>query len=136
MRRIATVFCVTFVLNAIWENLHSPLYDNYKGGEITEFILLRASLFDALVISAVVLPFLYLSILKNKSWLIIFVGTIVAVFNEWYGLSTARWTYNDLMPILPVLEIGLTPAIQLGVLGYASLRLQEYIFSRYSSSRR
>lgn len=97
------------------------------GGKITEFILLRASLFDALVISVVVLPFLFLPFLKNKSWLIILLGTAVAIFNEWYGLNTARWAYNSLMPTIPLINVGFTPAIQLGILGYISYRVQEYV---------
>lgn len=134
MRRIVTVFLIAFVLNALWENLHSLLYDNYMRGVITEFILLRASLFDALVISVIVLPFLFLPLLKNKSWLIVVVGTIIAIFNEWYGLSTARWAYNSLMPIIPLIHVGLTPAIQLGILGYLSFRFESYISSRRLSS--
>ncbi|MFA6608614.1 MAG: hypothetical protein WCT07_01750 [Candidatus Paceibacterota bacterium] len=127
MRKIAIIFFTAFVLNAIWENLHSLLYDNYMGGKITEFILLRASLFDALVISVIVLPFFFLSFLKDKSWLIILLGTTVAIFNEWFGLNTARWAYNSLMPIIPLINVGFTPAIQLGILGYVSYRIQEYV---------
>ncbi|MDO8729325.1 MAG: hypothetical protein Q7K26_05600 [bacterium] len=97
------------------------------GGKITEFILIRASLFDAILITTVVLPFIFISSLKDKSWLIIVIGIVVAIFNEWYGLSTGRWAYNSLMPIVPILKVGLTPMLQLGVLGYLSYKFQEHI---------
>jgi hypothetical protein len=96
------------------------------GGEITEFILVRAALFDAVIITIILTPFIFLKSLNNKSYLIIIIGIIIAILNEWYGLSTARWAYNNAMPILPILEVGLTPALQLGVLGYISYRLSRY----------
>lgn len=125
MKKIIFIFSTAFVLNAIWENLHSYLYDNYMGGKITEFILLRASLFDALLITLISLPFLYLYFLKDKSWLILVLGTIIAILNEWYGLNTSRWAYNALMPIIPILETGITPTIQLGLLGYITFKISE-----------
>ncbi len=97
------------------------------GGKITEFVLIRASLFDAILIVIILVPFIYLSALKNKSWLIIVIGVIIAIFNEWYGLSTGRWVYNSFMPILPIIKIGLTPTLQLGILGYFSFKIGEYL---------
>lgn len=135
MKRLITIFLLAFVLNLLWENLHSVLYSNYKGGEITEFILARASLFDAFLITLILIPFVYLIALKNKSWLIIVVGTIIAVINEWYGLSTSRWMYNSLMPILPIINVGLSPTLQLGLLGYISFKIQEKVFSKDSSTQ-
>jgi hypothetical protein len=127
MKKLITIFFLAFVLNLLWENLHSFLYSNYKGGEITEFILMRASLFDAVVITLILMPFIYLPILKNKNWLIMFIGIVIAVFNEWYGLSTSRWVYSSLMPILPIVNVGLTPTLQLGLLGYLVFKIQAYI---------
>lgn len=130
MKKLTIIFLLAFLFNVIWENLHSVLYSNYMGGKITEFILIRASLFDALVITIILLPFLYFKILKNKSWLIIVVGVIVAALNEYYGLTTNRWAYNSLMPILPIIKMGLTPIIQLGILGYFSYKVEKYISKR------
>lgn len=127
MKRFASIFVVALVLNFIWENAHSVLYTAYKGGEITELILFRASLFDAFVITLFVAPFIFSKSTKYTGLLIFIIGTIVAIFNEWYGLNTARWAYNSLMPIIPLFHVGLTPAIQLGILGYATYGLQRYI---------
>ncbi|VAW31866.1 hypothetical protein MNBD_CPR01-31 [hydrothermal vent metagenome] len=113
-------------MNFIWENLHSFLYLNYKGGEITQFILLRASLFDALLIAIISLPFLYFEFLKNKAWLIFIIGIAVAIFNEWYGLSTLRWIYSSNMPIIPIIKTGLTPTLQIGLLGYISFKITTF----------
>ncbi len=120
MKRLLQIFLTALVLNAIWENLHSYLYAAYKGGEVTQFILLRASVFDALLITLIALPFLYSNVLKRHSWLIVLFGLCVATINEWYGLSTGRWEYNVHMPIVPILGVGLTPFLQLGILGFCS----------------
>lgn len=127
MKKIFVIFTVSFALNLLWENLHSLLYDNYMGGEITEFILLRATLADAVMISVLSLPFLFKPFFKRRAWIIIIAGFVLAVGIEWYALSTHRWAYNALMPIIPVLGVGITPAIQLGLLGYMSLKIHEYV---------
>jgi hypothetical protein len=129
MKRVFSIFIISFILNAIWENLHSVLYANYVGSKITEFILMRATLVDAIIVTIIVLPFLFLPHLKNKSWLIILAGIVVSIFIEYWGLGTGRWAYNSLMPIIPFLGIGLTPTIQLGLLGYVSFKIEEYISS-------
>ncbi len=129
MKRIFFIFTTSFILNAVWENLHSLLYANYMGRKITELILLKATLADAVIITIIALPFLFYPALKKHSWAIVPLGFIISIVIEYYALSTGRWMYNSLMPIIPLLGVGLTPTIQLGLLGYLSFKSQEYIFS-------
>jgi len=126
-KKVLIIFIVSFVLNFIWENFHSLLYSNYMSGKITEFILFRATLGDAVMISVLSLPFLFVPLLKKHSWLIIVVGFILSVAIEHYALLVGRWSYNDLMPIIPFLSVGVTPAIQLGLLGYISLKISDKV---------
>jgi len=51
MKKVSLIFILSFFLNLIWENLHSYFYTVYMGGEITETILLRASIADAIIIT-------------------------------------------------------------------------------------
>ena len=125
MKRILLVFILAFLLNLIWENLHSFLYANYMGGKITEFILLRASAADALIVTILVLPFVFIAALRSKSWIVIFAGILTAIFIELYALQTGRWAYNSFMPVIPLLNTGLTPTIQLGVLAYIVIKAVE-----------
>ena len=136
MKRISLIFFIAFVLNVIWENLHSFLYANYMGGKITEFILFRATLFDAVIITLIVLPFIFFPTLKKQSWLIIFIGFIISIGIEYYALGTHRWAYNALMPVIPLLAVGLTPTIQLGLLGYISFKVEEYILLHHFTSQK
>ena len=120
MKKVFLIFFLSFVLNLVWENLHSFLYVDYMGGKITEFILVRASVGDAVIITLLSLPFMYIPLLRRKSWFFIFVGIFISIVIEWYALNTGRWAYNEYMPIIPILGVGLTPTIQLGLLGYLS----------------
>ena len=134
MRRIFSVFVIAFILNLIWENLHSFLYDNYMGGKITELILLRATLADAIILTVIILPFLFYPFFKKRDWLIIFIGFVISVAIEYYALKTSRWTYNVFMPIIPFLSVGLTPTIQLGFLGYITFKVEKHYNTSYFSS--
>jgi CHASE2 domain-containing sensor protein len=131
-RRLTFIFLLALALNFIWENLHSYLYSNYKGAPITEFILFRASLWDAAIIILMSFLFFYISFFRKRKGLMILIGIIIAVLIEWYALSTGRWAYNAYMPIIPLLSVGLTPTIQLGFLWYFSQELQERLFKKGS----
>ena len=123
VKKVLLVFVSAFFLNLIWENAHSILYLNYKGGEITEFILIWASLSDAIYI---MLASILMLVLKNRK-----VGVLVACFAllllsffiEKWALSSGRWAYDTAMPIVPIIDIGLTPAIQLALLGFTSFKI-------------
>jgi len=123
MQKLVVIFITAFFLNLIWENLHVFLYANYQGGGISELILLRATLFDAIFITVICLPFVFWPKIKNPKLWIFILGIILAIGIEKFALATSRWEYNALMPIIPILNIGLTPAIQLGLLGLISFRL-------------
>jgi|SRR3989344_1177078 len=120
MKKIFFIFLLSFSFNLIWENLHFYLYAGYMGGTITEAILLRASVVDAIIITFLSFPFVFIAKLRNKNWIIIFIGIVVAILIELHALRTERWVYNEYMPIIPILFVGLTPTIQLGLLGYLS----------------
>ena len=107
-----------FMANYLWEHAHVFLYAHYQGGAISEFILVRATLFDALYCMIGGILFLSVPTLRKRSWLLLPIGFMVAIFIEWYALGTGRWAYNGLMPIIPGLHVGLTPAIQLGLISY------------------
>lgn len=128
IKKLSLIFASALVLNSVWENAHSVLYANYMRGAITEPILLRASIWDAVIITLICLPFLYDGSLRRKSWLIFAIGVVVAIAIEMYALQTGRWAYNELMPVIPLLGVGLTPTLQLGTLGIISFIFQNKIF--------
>jgi len=124
------VFLASWLLNLIWENLHVFLYEQYRGvfysqmGWVDKFlILLKASIFDATFITAVVFLIMLIPWLKGKeSWSLVVIAVLFSVSLELYALDTGRWAYNSLMPLIPMLDIGVSPVIQLGLTGYLATR--------------
>ncbi len=123
MKKLLFIFLISFFLNLAWENFHSLLYASYKGAEITQFILWRATLGDAIMITAFAIPFVFTRFFRAHLWLVIVLGFAIAIAIELLALSAGRWAYNDLMPIVPFLKVGLTPTIQLGLLGYMTYKI-------------
>ena len=123
MKKLLLIFLCAFALNWIWENLHSRLYYLPSGEPITQYILLRATFFDAIFITLLGALFLKVPFLKERKWYSLIFGFIAAFIIEKYALQTGRWAYNSLMPIIPLLNTGLTPTIQLGLLSYIVIKI-------------
>jgi hypothetical protein len=77
---------------------------------------------DAIIIIFMTLPFVFIERLRNESWIIVPIGVLIAIIIELYAVRTGRWAYNEYMPLIPILSVGFTPLIQLGLLGYLSYR--------------
>ncbi|OGY43674.1 MAG: hypothetical protein A2729_03200 [Candidatus Buchananbacteria bacterium RIFCSPHIGHO2_01_FULL_39_14] len=112
------IFLTAFALNLVWENWHAQFYLHYQSGKITELILIRAAIFDAVFIFILALIFSLVPALNKKHWLALIIGVAFSIILEKYALTTNRWAYNDLMPIIPFLNTGLTPTVQLGLISY------------------
>lgn len=121
-KKLIYIFSISFLLNFIWENLHFVLYDNYMGGEISRFILFRASLSDAIYISAIGILILIFPYLQRNLWIPSLLLVSISIYIELWALGTGRWMYNDLMPIIPILKTGLSPTIQLGLTGFITFK--------------
>jgi len=118
IKKLALIFLLAFVLNLIWENLHSVLYYLHSGEPITQRMLFRATFIDAIFITLLSLPFIFWAWFSRRLWLIIPAGIFVAIIIEFRALLSNRWAYGEAMPIIPILNTGLTPTIQLGLLAY------------------
>ena len=127
IKKLIAIFFLAFVFNFIWENAHSCLYAHYQGGTITQIILLRATLFDALIITVLGLLFLIFNFFKKRMWLVVTIAVIFAIVLEIYALKTGRWEYNHFMPLIPIVNTGLTPTIQLGLLSYIIFKICDKI---------
>ena len=129
-KKLFIIFISAFALNFIWEHLHSTLYVSYQGGAITDLVLFRAALFDAALITLFAYLCFYSPLTREalrlpsrrRGVISLFVFTFsllfFAVLLETWALLTGRWVYADAMPIIPLLDVGLTPAIQLALTGY------------------
>ena len=108
-QKIVTVAAAGFLINFIWENLHAPLYSGYRFWA-WQPMLIYASLVDAFFV--VLLYFVYLA--RGQCVLVVMLlGLFIAYIVEILALRSGRWSYTDLMPITPFLNVGLTPVLQM-----------------------
>ncbi len=126
VQKLGIIFLAALVLNFLWEHLHSTLYLSYKGTTITSPILLHAALFDAALITLFSFPFLRFEQLKQKRWILYITLIIFSILLEKWALASGRWVYADAMPLISLLNVGLTPTIQLWLTGYFTLKFFDY----------
>jgi hypothetical protein len=115
LKKLLLIFIVAFILNLIWEFAHSILYESYRGGEITRLTLLYVSGMDGLYVLVLIAAAIFFKI--NRSAFVIIGGLVWAIALEIWAQETGRWIYDAAMPIIPILNIGLTPVIQLALTG-------------------
>lgn len=117
---VFTTLVLAFLLNFAWEVIQMPLYKNasYTIQHIAFCAL--ASVADAIMV--LLIYFCFALIYKNQFWaqnltlsrilLLMLVGTIGAIVAEMRHVSAGNWTYDKSMPILPGVDVGLSPILQ------------------------
>jgi len=106
-----------FGLNAVWENWHSVLYVHYRGRPITGLVLLRAALVDSFIILGMIGVARVLPDYRLALGVVFGLGVGIAIALEKWALASNRWAYTDTMYVLPFVKTGVTPTVQLGLIG-------------------
>jgi hypothetical protein len=109
--------------NLIWEFAHMPLYTLWETGSPREivFAALHCTGGDILIAISALLAALFL--LGDSRWphvayrrvglVTILIGIGYTIFSEWLNIEVREaWAYRDLMPIIPVINAGLSPVAQ------------------------
>lgn len=128
-----------FILNFVWEISQAGLYKPHFEG-ISEFVTvhLKATLGDVVMLLII---YLIASLVRNdRHWIeknkissyifVAFLGFIFAIVIEKYALLTGRWGYNELMPIIPFIKVGLAPVLQLTIIAPLSVFLAVKLASK------
>lgn len=117
-------FAVIALLNLVWEFAHMPLYTLWTTGTPGEivFAALHCTGGDILIAgSALILSLLIfgvgwplkLTAVKYVVGFTMVVGIGYTVFSEWLNIVVREaWAYSELMPIVPVIDAGLSPLLQ------------------------
>lgn len=139
MKKILIFYAaISFVLNFIWEMSQVGLYKPHFNGTFDLiFVHSRATAGDVTVLFFIyaIVGLIFRDakwVAKNKTTpllLAAFFGFIFAVVIEKYALSTGRWEYNETMPIIPYIKVGLSPILQLTVIP----ALVAFITGKYSA---
>lgn len=109
--------------NFAWEFAHMPLYTLWETGTAGEivFAAIHCTGGDVLIaLSALVAALLILGTgrwpeqgYRHVAAAAIVIGVGYTVFSEWLNIELREaWAYRDLMPIIPVIDAGLSPIAQ------------------------
>ena len=111
------------VAHLVWEFAHVPLYTIWLTGTPGEilFAVVHCTGGDLLITLSTVM--LALVLFGTASWpgvgaRRVLVGTLIfgvgyTIFSEWLNIEVRQaWAYRDLMPIISVIDAGLTPVLQ------------------------
>lgn len=141
-RTCAILVVVAFVLHLAWEFSHYRLYTGYGAwsGNIPVYFL--ATLGDVLytlgafaLVSAIKKTYDWMKAATAQGYfLLVAIGFLVALFVEYKAMVFMKWEYLPEMPIIPILNVGLSPVVQMSLLLPLSIFLTNVIASRFFSS--
>ncbi|ORE91779.1 hypothetical protein ATO13_19345 [Stappia sp. 22II-S9-Z10] len=130
LRRYMTFVAVA---NLVWEFAHMPLYTLWRTGTPLEiaFAALHCTGGDVLIALSAVMLTLFL--VGSPAWpavrsrqvvsLTIVFGLGYTIFSEWLNIEVRQsWAYSDLMPVIPIIDAGLSPVLQWIVIPLAGFR--------------
>ena len=116
---------ITFVAfaNLIWEFAHMPLYTLWETGSAGEIIFAAIHCTGGDILIALSAVMLSLFLFGDGAWpterkVPVFAGTVVfglayTIFSEWLNIEIREaWAYRELMPAIPILDVGLSPVLQ------------------------
>lgn len=123
-RFVIAVAVTSFVLNFVWELAQGPLYEGFEYDLKHISFCALASIADMLMVF--ILLFAFGLIHKNVFWvknmdvnvvlLLAFVGFSGAILAEVLHTMRGDWSYADTMPLLPVVDVGISPVLQFTIL--------------------
>ena len=124
---------IAFLVNFLWEMLQAPLYTCYAEFLSCVWLCFRASLGDVILVLTLYGLFLW----RHSRPLVVLAGILLALGIEWHALATDRWAYTENMPLIPILNVGLTPILQMAILPLLTFylhnkwtKLQPYFLTR------
>jgi hypothetical protein len=131
-----TLFVVSFGLNWIWEVAQMFFY-KVKPAEMWTHILLYCTLATVIDAFVTLISYKLTTVLvrnryreSNNEWkpyaLMALFGAIWAVFFELVASEFGLWSYNERMPLVPVIKVGLSPLLQLTLLMPTALFLTKW----------
>ena len=117
----SSLLVAAFLLNWPWEAVHAAAYVESTGSLLYRFRhCLPMAGTDALWTLALWLVSAGLvSRADGRRWrlgVVAAFGFVTAVVVEHVALAQERWTYNDLMPVVPIVDVGLWPVAQMTLL--------------------
>jgi hypothetical protein len=133
-----------FSVNYVWEMVQMPLFIGMKFSDPYAWLICaRASVGDAAILLVILsggrLLFGSVTWFRNlstpKLLYLILAGAFVALGIEKLSIVLDRWEYSHLMPVIPGVQVGLVPVIQMVLLPYVSFTLGFLFAARYQEEK-
>ncbi len=131
------IIAFSFLLNFAWEMLQTPLYEGMKPNMQSAMFCGLASLADTLMV--LLLYYAFAFFYKEFFWtqhltlqrilILVGVGATGAILVEIFHLSAGSWKYSRIMPIIPTVNVGVSPVLQFMILP-AVIYLLSFYFSK------
>lgn len=140
---VFTATVLSFLLNFAWELIQIPLYipSSYSIEHIAFCAL--ASLADAIL--AMLLYFGCGLMFRNQLWIehlkwryiiiVVLAGGTGAVLGEIRHLSLGTWAYADSMPLIPIVNVGISPVLQFMILPLLIYLLSFYYLKKIRNNQ-
>lgn len=109
--------------NLVWETLHLPLYTIWAedGMQAQAFAVVHCTGGDLIIATTTLMLALLLA--GDNAWparrfyriaaLTTGFGVLYTIFSEWLNVVLRKsWAYSELMPMIPVIDTGLSPFVQ------------------------
>ncbi len=130
-------------MNFVWEITQMPLYQGYAFDAKHIAFCGLASVADAIMVLLLYLafatlykqPFWIKHINIQRSLMLIVIGGIGAILAELRHLSQGNWGYASSMPILPFVNVGLSPVLQFMLIPVLSNYLSFYFLKKNYGSQ-
>lgn len=135
-RALISYFGWSFVLHLIWESAQAPLFDGYTSFWQHFFVCLYGTATGDMFFMAVI--YLVLVAVHRDGWWVahkecydhvatwiipVVVGTLLAMsFELWAVYVAHRWVYG-VMPLIPIVGVGVTPVLQMIFVPLATIAL-------------
>lgn len=110
-------------VNLTWEFAHIPLYTLWETGTVSEIVFAAVHCTGGDILIALSSVMLSLILFGTGSWpserrqlvvaSTVAFGLAYTIFSEWLNIEIREaWAYSDLMPLIPLIDVGLSPFLQ------------------------
>lgn len=112
----------TVGLNLLWEIIQLPFYTIWhtSSKQDVAFAVLHCTAGDGII--AITTLVLGIAVFGAPDWpkkqnlfvncFVVITGLVYTIYSEQTNLAKGAWAYSDLMPIIPLLDVGLAPVLQ------------------------
>lgn len=133
LRTLRRYIVFVAVANLVWEFAHMPLYTLWETGTVGDIVFAAVHCTGGDILIALSALMLSLFLFGSGKWpaerqTLVIAGTVTlglgyTVFSEWLNIVIREaWAYSDLMPVIPILDAGLSPVMQWIIVPLAGFR--------------